>query len=203
MSVKNRQRPRNEARLDTEGAGGNLPLHGFKRRLGIMGVGWRIAGNELGGRRCHSRVSSAQQKNIRGERNPLSPNVVVCDDRANPVSLADEGEVVVAAGSVRDGGAAVGGDAQRGAVSHGAAIDLDRAAPGVADADGAASVAAAVDVADCDRAAIGRSGSNAAVTSRSDICTCVLHFLTPSLWPPSEPFHIDSRPPRLETGAPV
>ena len=40
---------------------------------------------------------------------------------------------------------------------------------GVANADGAASVAAAVDVADCDRAAIGGSGSNAAVTSRSDI----------------------------------
>ena len=72
---------------------------------------------------------------------------------------------------------------------------------GVADADGATGIAAAVDVADCDRAAIGGSGSNAAVTRRSGIRE--LHFLTPSLWPPSEPFHVDSCPPGLETGAPA
>jgi hypothetical protein len=68
-------------------------------------------------------------------------------------------------------------------------------------ANGAASVAAAVDVADRHCAAISGSGGNATVTSRSGICE--LHFLTPSLWPPSEPFHVDPCPPGLETGAPV
>src|SRR5215217_231248 len=100
---------------------------------------------------------------------------------ANSNALADEGEVVVAAGGVRDRGAAVGGDAQLGRVADAAAIDSDVAAPGVANADGVAGIAAAVDVADCDRAAIGRSGCNAAVTSRGGIRE--LHDVMPSLVP--------------------
>src|SRR5918998_4704831 len=112
-----------------------------------------------------------------------SPSPLLCfswrASLANSNALADEGEVVIAARGVRDRGAAVGGDAQLSAVGDGAAVDRNRAAPGVANADGVAGIAAAVDVPDCDRAAIGGSGSDATVTSRSDI----LHFPMPSLWP--------------------
>ena len=57
--------------------------------------------------------------------------------------------------------------------------------PGVADANGAAGIAAAVDVADGDRAAIGGSGRNAAVTSRSGIVNCI--SLRPPYGPPRSP----------------
>ena len=100
---------------------------------------------------------------------------------ANSNALADEGEVVIATRGVRDRGAAVGGDAQLGRVGDAAAIDANIAPPGVADAKGVAGIAAAVDVADGDRAAIGGSGSNAAVTSRSGIRE--LHDVMPSLVP--------------------
>ncbi len=69
-------------------------------------------------------------------------------------ALADEGEVVVAAGGVGDRGAAVGRDTQVGQVGDVSAVDPNRA-NGVADADGITGVAAAVDVGDRDRAAVG------------------------------------------------
>jgi hypothetical protein len=56
--------------------------------------------------------------------------------------LADESEVVAAAGGVRDRGAAAGGHADAGGVGDGATVNRNRAAPGVANADGVASVAA-------------------------------------------------------------
>src|SRR5262245_19558828 len=116
------------------------------------------------------------------------PPTVAAHERAGETGawLADEGQVVVATGGVRDRGAAVGRDAQRGAVGVGAAIDGHRAV-GVAHADGAAGVAAAVDVTNGHRAAIGGCGRNAAVTGGSGIR--VLHDRSPSRWPPSEPFH--------------
>src|SRR4051812_32615925 len=94
--------------------------------------------------------------------------------------LADEGEVVIATGGVGDGGAAVGGDAKQGLVGDGAAINPDRA-DRVTNADGAASIAAAVDVGDRDCAAIGGTARNAAVPRRSGICE--LHDVMPSLLP--------------------
>src|SRR5215216_6277178 len=57
-------------------------------------------------------------------------------------ALADEGEVVVAAGGVGDGGAAVDRDANVGQVADIATVDPDRAARGVADTDGITGVAA-------------------------------------------------------------
>src|SRR5688572_22034638 len=84
--------------------------------------------------------------------------------------LANEGAVVVAARTVRDSGAAVGGDAELGRVTDAAAVHRDRAAPGIANADGVAGIATAVDVADRHRTAIGGSSCDAAVTSRSGIC---------------------------------
>ena len=63
------------------------------------------------------------------------------------VLLADESEVVVAAGGVRDGGATVDSDAEGGGVQAVAAVD-DPIVIGIADPDGVTGVAAAVDVAD-------------------------------------------------------
>src|SRR5215216_5262294 len=100
---------------------------------------------------------------------------------ANSNALADEGEVVVTTGGVRDRGAAVCGDAQLGRVGDSAAVYAQRAAPSVAHADRVAGIAAAVYVADGDRAAIGGSGGNATVTSRGGICE--LHDVMPSLVP--------------------
>src|SRR5215213_4073091 len=94
--------------------------------------------------------------------------------------LTDEGEVVITTRGVRDGGAAVGGDAQQGLVGDGAAINTDRA-DRVANADGAAGIATAVDIAQRNRAAIGGSGTNAAVPRRSGLCE--LHDSLPSLVP--------------------
>src|SRR5829696_7327493 len=71
-------------------------------------------------------------------------------------ALADEGEVVVAAGSVGDGGTTVGRDVEGRRVEATATVCSDRASPGVADANGVTGVAAAVDVANRDRAAVGR-----------------------------------------------
>src|SRR5215213_5554873 len=84
-------------------------------------------------------------------------------------ALADEGEVVVAAGGVRDGSAAVSRDIQVGHVPNGAAVDRDPAAPGVANADGITGIATAVDVADGDRATIGRRGGNPTVAGGGDV----------------------------------
>ena len=58
--------------------------------------------------------------------------------------------------------------------ADGAAIDGDRAAPGVADADGVAGVAAAVDVADGDRAAVGRGRCDATVAGGGDVAGAVI-----------------------------
>src|SRR5918995_1604316 len=71
------------------------------------------------------------------------------------VLLADEGEVVVAAGGVRDRGAAIDRDAERGRVQAVAAVD-NRIGKGIADTDGVTDVATAVDVADGDGATVGR-----------------------------------------------
>ena len=111
-----------------------------------------------------------------------SSNVFLVAGQARvQLRLANEGEVVVAAGSVRDRGAAIGGDAELGRVADAAAVHCDRAAPGVANADSVAGIAAAVDVADPNRAAIGGSSRDAAVTSRSGIRE--LHDVMPSLVP--------------------
>ena len=56
---------------------------------------------------------------------------------------------------------------------------LDRAAPGVANADGVSGVAAAVHVADSDRAAIGGSGGDAAVTGGSGVGVSAWRFALP------------------------
>src|SRR5918993_4463589 len=79
------------------------------------------------------------------------------------VELADEGEVVVAAGGVGDGGAAVDFDGESGRIQAIAAIDVRIGTIGVADADGVADVAAAVDVSGGNGAAVGRGGRDAAV----------------------------------------
>src|SRR5215207_4024629 len=83
--------------------------------------------------------------------------------RSEADGLADEGEVVIAAGGVRDRGAAVGRDAELGRVGDGAAVDAHVAPAGVANADGVAGIAAAVDIADSGNAAVGRCARNAAV----------------------------------------
>src|SRR5215204_7052189 len=88
------------------------------------------------------------------------------------VVLADEGEVVVAAGGVRDGGATVDRDPEGGGVQAVAAVDLGihrHIAGGVADADGITDVATAVDIADGDGATTRRGGGNAAVPRRGGI----------------------------------
>src|SRR5215213_9969309 len=99
--------------------------------------------------------------------------------RSEADGLADEGEVVIAAGGVRDRGAAVGRDAQLGRVGDGTTVGANVAAPGVADADGVAGIAAAVDVPNRGHAAVGGRRSNAAVTRRSGIRE--LHDVMPSL----------------------
>ena len=72
--------------------------------------------------------------------------------------LADEGQVVVTARGVRNGGATVGRDTEIGQVPDVSAVDSDRTR-GIADTDGVAGIAAAVDVANTDRATIrGRGG---------------------------------------------
>ena len=96
-------------------------------------------------------------------------------------TLADEGQVVVAAGGVGDGRAAIGGDTQGGQVPDIATVDEDRAAPGVADANSVTGIAAAVNVADLNRTATGRRRRNAAVPRRGGICE--LHDGLPSLMP--------------------
>src|SRR5215213_3580526 len=101
--------------------------------------------------------------------------------RSEADGLADEGEVVIAAGGVRNRGAAVGRDSQQGLVGDGTTIDTDRAARGVANADGVAGVAAAIDVADADRAAAGRRACNATIPCRRNICP--LHDNLPSPFP--------------------
>src|SRR4051794_21231877 len=128
----------------------------------------------------HSAYTHHTKRAVRASPSPLL-RYRLRDVLANSNALADEGEVVIAAGGVRDGGAAVGGDAQLGAVGDGAAINANIAAPSVANADSVAGIAAAVDVADRNRAAIGGSGSNAAVTSRSGFRE--LHDVMPSLVP--------------------
>src|SRR5829696_2625213 len=95
--------------------------------------------------------------------------------------LADESEVVIAAGGIGDGGAAVGGDAQVGQIGDATAVNSDRTAPGVPDADGISRIAAAVDVAERSRATIGRRRGNAAVARRRGIRE--LHDSLPSLIP--------------------
>ena len=103
---------------------------------------------------------------------------------ANNDALANEGEVVAATGSIGDRRAAIGGNAERGGVADAAAVNRNRAAPGVANADGVAGIAAAVYITDGNSAAIGGSGCDAAITSRSGVGK--LHDL-PSLcvqpWP--------------------
>ena len=88
---------------------------------------------------------------------------------AQQTALADEGEVVVAAGGVGYSGATIGRDTQVGQVRDGSAVDRDRAARGVADADGVASIAAAIDVGDRDGAAVGRRCRNPAVAGGDDV----------------------------------
>ena len=73
-------------------------------------------------------------------------------------TLTDKGEVVVAAGGIGNGRAAIGRDAEVRQVGDRPTVDANRA-PGIADADGVAGVATAVDVSDGDRAAV--SGSRA------------------------------------------
>src|SRR5215212_6449900 len=89
--------------------------------------------------------------------------------RSEADGLADEGEVVIAAGGIGDCGATVGRDAELGRVGDSAAINAYVAPAGVANADGVAGIAAAVDIADGGNAAVGRCACNAAVTSRRDI----------------------------------
>src|SRR5829696_4367249 len=84
-------------------------------------------------------------------------------------TLADEGEVVVAAGGVRDRGATVGRDVERRRVEATATVCSDRASPGVADADGVTGVAAAVDVANGDRTAARRGRRHAAIAGGGDV----------------------------------
>jgi hypothetical protein len=84
-------------------------------------------------------------------------------------SLADEGEVVVAAGSVRDRRAAVNRDIERCRVQDGAAGDVGVGTERVADPDCTADVPAAVDVTDRDGTAIGGSGGNPAIACRGDV----------------------------------
>src|SRR5690349_14982519 len=98
---------------------------------------------------------------------------LLCGRTREQPALANEGEVVAAARSIGDSGAAIGGDVESGGVADAAAVNRDRAAPGVANADGVAGVAAAVHIADGNCAAVRGSSRNAAVTGRSGIC--VLH----------------------------
>src|SRR5215213_1003376 len=97
------------------------------------------------------------------------------------MTLTDEGEVVITAGGVGDGGAAVGRDTQVGQIGDAAAVDSDRTTPGVADADGVPGIAAAVDVAERRRTAISRRRGNATVACGRGICE--LHDGLPSLVP--------------------
>src|SRR3954453_12052447 len=87
------------------------------------------------------------------------------------VGLADEGEVVVAAGGVRDPRATVDRDTERGRVQAVAAVDLwihGNEGGRVADANGVADVAATVDVASGHGAAVRRGGRHATVPSGGD-----------------------------------
>src|SRR5215212_4882201 len=93
--------------------------------------------------------------------------------------LADKGEVVIPAGGVRNRRAAVGRDAQLRRVGHVSAVCRHRSPTRIADADGVAGIAAAVDVADLDGAATAGSRRHAAVARRRGICE--LHGAMPSL----------------------
>src|SRR5829696_1875505 len=88
-------------------------------------------------------------------------------------TLADEGEVVVAAGGVRDRGATVGRDVEGGRVQATATVCSDRASPGVADADGVTDVAPTVDVANGDRTAARRGPRHVPNSRRGDV-SCAL-----------------------------
>ena len=91
------------------------------------------------------------------------PLVVIEND------LANESQVVVAAGGIRDGRAAVDFDGQSGLVQDVTAIDVRIIAVGIADRDRAADVAAAVDITSGYRAAVARSRGHAAVTGARDV----------------------------------
>jgi hypothetical protein len=81
--------------------------------------------------------------------------------------LLDEGSVIVPPARIGDRRTAIGRHADVGQVADGPAIDANRA-NGVADADGAASIAAAVDVANGDRAAVGGRVRDATVAGARD-----------------------------------
>ena len=90
------------------------------------------------------------------------------------VTDVDNGQVVVAAGCIGNGRTAIGRHANVGHVGDVSTVDHDRATRSVADADGAASIAAAVDVTDGDRAAVGGSVRDAAVAGARDaVSDCI------------------------------
>src|SRR5688572_11189578 len=88
--------------------------------------------------------------------------------------LANESQVVVAAGGIRDGRAAVNFDRQSGLVEDVPAIDIRIIAVGISDGNRAADVAAAVDVTSGYRAAVARSRGHAAVSGTRDVSALIL-----------------------------
>jgi hypothetical protein len=83
-------------------------------------------------------------------------------------ALADEGEVVIAAGGVGDGGATVDRDTYVGQIPDVATIDPDRT-DCVANTDSITGIAATVDIAEGSGAAAGRRRGNPTVPSGSHI----------------------------------
>src|SRR5215207_2274575 len=110
---------------------------------------WSVSGQLWTGSGLRTRPALARSTLPKTQTRPRGPGLCGSSSPAASgtrleESLADEGEVVIAAGSVRDRGAAVGRDAQQGLVGDGAAIDAHIAPTGVANADGVAGIAAAV-----------------------------------------------------------
>ena len=83
--------------------------------------------------------------------------------------LADEGEVVVATGSVGDRRPAVDRDVEPCSVQDGAAGDVGIWAERVANSNCTTGVSAAVDVSDGDRAAVSGSRGDTAIPRRGDV----------------------------------
>ena len=140
------------------GASAVRPLIYRSRRPTRRRAEWSWSPDRVGTARAAPIVCSARARGVAWSRKKHGPGTMPgpCGSSSGASgrlretqlkALADEGEVVIAAGGVGDGGAAVGRDAQVGQVGDAAAVDRPTA-PGVADADGVAGIAAAVDVAD-------------------------------------------------------
>src|SRR5918993_2856550 len=88
------------------------------------------------------RNGKSDQRNTQGVA-PTGATPWTCSKKRD---LANESQVVIAAGSIRDGGAAVNRDSHSGLVEDVTTIDVRIWADSVADRDRAADVAAAVDI---------------------------------------------------------